>query len=469
MNNYISRLKITTRQQVISLVAIGLALRLFLLGSKSLWLDEANSLRVALNGQELLWAARSESYHPPFFYWLIEKWQLLGQSERVLRMSAVIPGAVSIWMVYLLGKVWLGRNAAITATALVAFSPILVWYSQELRPYSLMTFLGLVIILAATKLFINMSWPNVALLILSMTAMLYLHYFSVLFIPLQLIVFTVLLAARRTKWQRLPIWFAAIILSVIAYLPWLRTPNIDNFTSLLTGQNNYISNLLSSRFGIEFQMSLMFIALVALIGLAIILPICFVAARWLFSQSGLRTNRFLQIALVALFVISLVVFVVPRGYSLKRQFVVYWPFALIILAWFWPWQVEFGRTITLLLILSLGATLINTIFIPKPRWREVNAQIISNQQSGDIVLLEPRYMTIPFNYYNRDATEQTGIAFASSELATTLPEHERIWFVTHATDYDAAAQNEAWLMKNAQLIEEHQFYRLRLQLFEAGE
>ncbi len=453
-------------------VAIAFALRLFLVGVKSLWLDEVLGLNVALRGQALLWAGQSEGYHPPLYYLILERWQLLGHSELSLRMSSVIPGALAVWVGYVLGRVWFGRKVALTATALLAFSPYLVWYSQELRPYALMTLLGLVIILSATKLFSEMSWPYTLLLVVSTTAILYLHYFGVLFIPLQLLLFVVLLAAGQTRWQRLPVWMVAMGLSIAGYWPWLQSPNISRFLGVVLSERNYITLLLNERLGTDLQMGLSFVVVVMAIAAAIGLPIAYFSARWLFNQpqlSSLRRHPAVQVVVITLFVVSLVVIVFPRGYTFKRHLVAFWPFTLIILAWFWPWGQRFGRILAVMLFLSFCATVVNTTLIPKPQWEKANARIIANQQAGDLVILEPSYMRLPFDFYNQGESERLGVRFASAEIETALREHGRIWFITHGADYDSAHQNEAWLNKNAHLVEAYQFYRLKVQLFESGE
>ena len=70
--------RLDARQRALALlllfVLLALDVRLLGLGSKSLWLDEANSIRVAKLGQAELWAGHSEEYHPPLFYGLLEYW-----------------------------------------------------------------------------------------------------------------------------------------------------------------------------------------------------------------------------------------------------------------------------------------------------------------------------------------------------------------------------------------------------------
>ncbi len=463
--------RLSTRQLIVILTLCAFGLRLLLLGSKSLWLDEVNGMRVALVGQASLWAGQSEGYHPPLYYWLLERWLSFGDSEFTLRMSSVLAGVGSVWVGSLLGMAWFGRKVALTATALLAVSPILVWYSQELRPYTLMGLLGLIIMLAATKLLTEKSLPYALLLIASMTAILYLHYFGFLFIPLQLFLFVILLAAGRTTWQALPRLLVAMGLSIVAYWPWLQSEGAARFFSIMTGGNSYVSNLLRQHFGIASESSLLVLLAIAGGSIGIGLPLSYKVAQWLFAENrlvSLQKNQRWQWMLIWLFVLSLVVFVFPRAYSLKRQLAAFWPLALIVVAWFWPWEERFSRTLTTLLALSLCATLINTVLIPKPQWRQANALIAATQQPNDIVILEPAYMTIPFNYYNQDRVQQAGLRFGSdaATLQQTIRENERVWLITHGTDYDSSDQNARWLAENSRLVSTYNFYRLQVRLFE---
>ena len=74
-------------------------------------------------------------------------------------------------------------------------------------------------------------------------------------------------------------------------------------------------------------------------------------------------------------------FVVPQAYSLKRQIVIVWPFALLVCGWLWPWQRRNYALVGILLALSLAAGLVNLALVPKDQWREAAAYItpITNQ------------------------------------------------------------------------------------------
>jgi uncharacterized membrane protein len=84
----------------------------------------------------------------------------------------------------------------VTAAGLTAFSPLLIWYSQELRDYALLVALGLLATIAAVKLFLRPAVGWWLLLIGAMTAAVYVHYGAVLLAPLQILLFVVYATGR---------------------------------------------------------------------------------------------------------------------------------------------------------------------------------------------------------------------------------------------------------------------------------
>jgi len=118
-------------------IILFLSLIIRLIGlNQSLWLDEAISANVTKNYS--IWEIQRDfsksDFHPPLYYMTLDAWtNIAGNSEISLRMPSVIFSMVTIYMVYLMG----GAGAA----ALVGFNPLLVYYSQEARMYSMVTML----------------------------------------------------------------------------------------------------------------------------------------------------------------------------------------------------------------------------------------------------------------------------------------------------------------------------------------
>ncbi len=127
------------------LTLAGAALRAFRLGSHSLWYDEGFSVYLASMSlrEATAWTARDVA--PPLYYYLLHFWQAaFGTSEAAVRSLSALAGTLTIPFMYLVGKALFGRLSGFLAAALVAASPLYIWYSQETRTYALLTFLGLV-------------------------------------------------------------------------------------------------------------------------------------------------------------------------------------------------------------------------------------------------------------------------------------------------------------------------------------
>jgi uncharacterized membrane protein len=458
---------------IVALLLSGFLLRMALLGSKSLWLDEANALHVSSLGQAVLWAGRGEGYHPPFFYKLLEYWRLLGEDEFTLRLFAVMPSTLTIPLFYQFGRKLFRREVATTATALISFSPLLVWYGQELRSYALLGFLGVVVMLSVTYLRARFHLFCWLMLACSLVAAFYLHYFALLLIPLAVMLLVVSLPTKQVTWQGVTSISGALIVAIIAYWPWLQSPAAQNFLKLAQSDRNYLYQLLITRLSFLPYVEQVYLLIIAsgLLGILFALVTSYYVVNYFTLNAGflrLARSRGTQVLLLILYAVTLILIVWPRGYSIKRQLVMFWPFVLLSLAWFWPWQKQQRSVITLALLGSVAACLVSIVLIPKPEWREVNSYILANYQSNDAVLLEPTYMTIPFDYYNRNQTARNGIRFGSAgeTLQQLVQEHGRIWHIIHLTDKDAEQRNSSWLDAHMQLINVKQFYRIQIRLYQ---
>ena len=131
------------RLWLLPIILIGLALRLIMLGEQSLWYDEGVTwlLSQMKNLADLIdWTAAD--IQPPLYYLLI--WHtdiILGQSEWALRLPSVLFNTLTIPLIYVLARrLFPASSSALLAAALFAISPLMVYYSQEARMYTLLVF-----------------------------------------------------------------------------------------------------------------------------------------------------------------------------------------------------------------------------------------------------------------------------------------------------------------------------------------
>jgi mannosyltransferase len=124
--------------------ALALAVRFSTLSLQSLWLDEAYTDHLVHLGFGAMLSAipKSEST-PPLYYVIVWGWtHVFGYSEFALRSVSALAGAATVTVGYALAARLGGSRAAVIGGVLLALSPLMVWFSQEARAYSLAALLA---------------------------------------------------------------------------------------------------------------------------------------------------------------------------------------------------------------------------------------------------------------------------------------------------------------------------------------
>jgi 4-amino-4-deoxy-L-arabinose transferase-like glycosyltransferase len=132
------------RRALVALVVLAAVLRLWRIGHQSYWLDEV--FTVSLVNEDLvgmLKGVRETESTPHLYYTLAWLWEkVAGDGEGALRSLSALFGVATVPVAYLAGRELFRPAVALTAAALVAVNPWLVWYSQEARAYSLLVLLS---------------------------------------------------------------------------------------------------------------------------------------------------------------------------------------------------------------------------------------------------------------------------------------------------------------------------------------
>ena len=139
---------------VITITVIGGLLRVFALGNKGMWLDETFSVWMASHSvaDMLQWIVRIDQ-HPPLYYLLLHYWIALnGDTPYYVRLLSVLFGAGTIPIIYLIGKRMSGVVMGLVAAVLLALSLFNIYFAQETRMYTLLTFNAAVAIYALVRL-----------------------------------------------------------------------------------------------------------------------------------------------------------------------------------------------------------------------------------------------------------------------------------------------------------------------------
>jgi uncharacterized membrane protein len=144
-----------------ALVVLALALRLFNLGGRNLWLDEAFSAWFSERSFHYLWTVLpTYEAHPPFYYSLLKAWRsVFGDGAVALRSLSVLFGTLTVPVLMAAAFEQERQEPSehpMLRAGLVGFlgacSPMLMFIGQEARPYALLAFAFAVAILALLRL-----------------------------------------------------------------------------------------------------------------------------------------------------------------------------------------------------------------------------------------------------------------------------------------------------------------------------
>ncbi len=121
------------------IVLAATVLRFWGLGHQSFWYDEGLTvMEIHHSLGRMLGVLPHIESNPPVYYTLAWGWaRIFGFGEAGLRSLSAVAGVATIPVLYGAGAKLLSRRAGLVAAALGAFNPLLIWYSQEARSYSL--------------------------------------------------------------------------------------------------------------------------------------------------------------------------------------------------------------------------------------------------------------------------------------------------------------------------------------------
>jgi mannosyltransferase len=191
-----------TALALIAISGIATGLRLYMLGARSLWLDEGMSVGFARlpwpEFTELLWQREGNM---SLYYVLLRWWLSVGDSEARIRGLSVIASVGAVIAIYFLGKRLFNRNTGLLAAFVLALNVFHILYAQEARSYA---FLSLAVILASYCLVraveSGSAWMWSLYAAFSAAAM-YFHFFAAFVVAAQAL--SVILWLRPIPWKNL--------------------------------------------------------------------------------------------------------------------------------------------------------------------------------------------------------------------------------------------------------------------------
>lgn len=140
------------RLVLVVILALGVFFRLYGLGERNLWTDEAWVALAALQEHPAAVIEEGQST-PPLYLLAVWAWaHWVGKSEAVLRLTSCLFGIGTLFLGWRLARRLLSPGAALAALTAIAVSPRLVYYSKELKQYSADAFFAVLALVLTERL-----------------------------------------------------------------------------------------------------------------------------------------------------------------------------------------------------------------------------------------------------------------------------------------------------------------------------
>ncbi|MFT4282908.1 MAG: hypothetical protein ACMXX6_00605 [Candidatus Woesearchaeota archaeon] len=451
IKNYFLISKKPSKYTLFIILLLGFILRTYNLPS-SITLDESVSLQIAT--QSILTVIFFFDPTPPLYYLFLRIWSYIFTGLSGAYSLSIIFGVANIYLIYILTKLISNKYTAYVASFLTAISPPLIFYSQELRSYSLFfllttltTYLFFCYIKSKYELkkislfdkFPANTKKIYFLLIVLSSLLLYTHLYSVFIISAMMI--TYFFFSIKYKKNMYSPFYTSILLLLI-YSPWLiRTyqliiakeaswivkPNIDNLIYLA---NTLVINQLSSH---------------------IVTPIILILGLLVLYSFKSKNKYVFALLFIASFT-ALVPFIISL---LLRPFFTE-KYALVIIVLLIP-IISISLTslkskkLALTLFLAIALTLFLFSIIQgntslKEDWKtthEITKNLLIEEQYYKIIIY-PYYNALPYSYYSNNSCFEKKIkpVFTVYELNNS----------SHTNIYDCLAENNVLALKNKNIV-----------------
>ncbi len=444
------------RHDVLALMILcvaALGVRLYGLGSESIWLDEATSIVTAKRTLPDLIAWTAVDIHPPLYYMMLHVWLALGDGEVQVRLLSVVFGTCSVGVLYLLCRRLFNRWLAFSAALLLVASPLHVWYSQETRMYAMLTLLALLMAyFMARALLDGKRWAWIAYLVCAIAA-LYTHYYA-FFVLLFLNVVALYLLWRglidgNVFWR----WVGLQALAGVAFLPWLPTM----LNQIRAGGGSWVGRsgapglralgtaATSFTVGPDSQWYTPLLRRVAYAAFGLL---CIVGA--LSPLRRRQSSTGMAFALIYLVVPILTAWLISQVKPLYsvRYLLPFLPAYYILIAQGLDMLRPAGSGVknvrTVLSALALGGLLlVSSIGVvgsathqQHADWRGIAAHVVDQSQPGDVVVFAPGWNVKPFDYYAHGRIAEisdTPIPINSADMRSLVAGaargRTRLWYI----------------------------------------
>ncbi|MFA4877222.1 MAG: glycosyltransferase family 39 protein [Methanoregula sp.] len=394
-------------QILLSLTIIGLLLRFYNLGYNSLWLDEASTNTFAILSISDIWqATMGGEFNPPLFYWIEHCMLVFGNNEFVLRFFPALLGVLTIPLVYFVGREFMDRNVGLIAAAAFAFSPFLIFYSQEARAYSMMLFFVAFAMIFYFRALKTNDITNWAIFGLLSALAFWSHFYALVIIGALVLWALVVQALKYYKDIRmlLPMIIGWAVFAVICSPLILIT--VQLFSSRTTG---------GPTFGLQ-GLQMIIATFQQLSGFSDILMYLFLALFIIGIIQAFIIDKSKGVFLVLLTLLTFVIsFILSYKMPMVPRYLIFFSIVFFLgiavsyktLSIVVNSRVAVYGFIAIMLVLNVPMLAGYYSGFSKDDWRGFSGQLQQVTKPGDLVVVVPGYVSQPLNYYYSNRSDQT--------------------------------------------------------------
>lgn len=259
--------------------------------AEGLWNDEYLSWMIASIpiGEKFIHEIVAQC-HMPFYYFYLKFFiHFFGNRDYTLRIASLIPGVLSIFSMYFVGKEFKDEKLGVLCASITSLSSFLIYFSQEVRFYGLVFLFSSFALLYTLKLLKEQNAKNFTLYLISNFLIISTHTIGIVFVLFNFIFVSILLGKSYKNYRKTIItsWSVFIVLLLASfpltlklftnhpYSQWWGHFTLSKIDFLITDYfSPVLTNIVSAPDNFFYNLSLGFVifgilpALIALGGIA---------------------------------------------------------------------------------------------------------------------------------------------------------------------------------------------------------
>jgi mannosyltransferase len=464
------------RGSVLGLLLLAFAIRVLTLSNQSLWRDEVDALRFATAPwAELLRTFSLPGWNGPLYFALLRGWiALSGQTELAMRYSSLMGGVLAVPLAYVLARRLAGPYVALGCAGLFALSPYFIWYSQEVKMYTLVLALATLAIYALRRALQGRPAWWIAV-VASTSIAIYSHILAALLIPIEM---TLTLiwgpGSRNAGWWKGAL--ASLACLTLPYLPLLRwqvplalKPAQTGFTYYPLDQMLLVM-LTGFTIGVGGRLHEMALWPSGLLLVAAVV-------------GGVARVRDRVALLVWLLAPPLAIWLVSLNRPIFTDRYLIWigPAFYLLLAIGAAALAQFWRPLGIAAIIAVTGVAVagihfQTVTPIKSDLRSAARYWQSHRSPADLVVFQIPYIRHTFNYYHPQPYEWVDGLYTNygmsdeqvdAEMRALLADHKTVWLVASEMPmWDSKLQVWKWLESHARRTDLAEFAQVTLYRYE---